>query len=84
MGSFTGILFVTFFSLEYPLTALRIRDVACGLDLCSGILDNSDYFGCSVSAMADSNGIYMKGTFNNRESNQKQRHRKRSTNREKR
>jgi hypothetical protein len=30
--------------------------VACGLDLCSGILDNGDNFGFSVSAMADSNG----------------------------
>jgi hypothetical protein len=38
------------------LRALRIRYVACGLDLCSGILDKSDYFGSSVSAMADSNG----------------------------
>jgi hypothetical protein len=27
-----------------------------GLDFCSGILDNADLFGYSVSAMADSNG----------------------------
>ena len=38
------------------LRALRIRYVACGLDLCSGILDNDNLFGGSVSAMADSNG----------------------------
>ncbi len=38
------------------LRALRIRYVACVLDLYSGILDNSDKLGVSVSAMADSNG----------------------------
>ena len=38
------------------LRALRIRYVACGLDLCSGILGSSVFFGSSVSAMADSNG----------------------------
>ena len=36
------------------LRALRIS--LCGVDLCSGILDDSDLFGSSVSAMADSIG----------------------------
>jgi hypothetical protein len=38
------------------LRVLQIRYVACGLDLCSGILDSFDDFGNSVSTMADSNG----------------------------
>ena len=41
--------------MSIRLRALRIRYVACGLDLCSGILGTSVLFGSSVSAMADSN-----------------------------
>ncbi len=41
--------------MSIRLRALRIRNVARVLDLCSGILSDSDLFGLSVCAMADSN-----------------------------